>query len=371
MGHLSSNSLAIMRLLLIVNLVILCIGIGYSFRITEFLEDFVDERQDGDVSDQIVPVFIIAFFASLVNSLLAMNKASTTSSEYYWCYEGDCGADTWGTYYENCNGMRQSPIDIMSTGITPTTETTPMSMGGYEQVRIRVVANDNEHYDRPGAHRMSDSALKNNGHTVQLDVATPGTGVGVLSGADLPEDYQILQLHFHWGKTDARGSEHTLNGVEYPLELHIVHVKSSLYNDVTTALNTGDGLAVTGFFFEVDSTGAENAALKPLTDAIQNIVTSGASLPFTTSGFRLDQLIDGVAPISGAATAYSRYEGSLTTPTCNEAVKWINFLTPLKISSMQLAMFRTMMDGKGKPIVDNYRPPQPLNGRTPAFYVGA
>ena len=69
-----------MRLLLIVNLVILCIGIGYSFRITEFLEDFVDERKDGDVSDQIVPVFMIAFFASLVNSLLTMNMMASTST---------------------------------------------------------------------------------------------------------------------------------------------------------------------------------------------------------------------------------------------------------------------------------------------------
>ena len=60
------------------NLVILCIGIGYSFRITEFLEDFVDERQDGDVSDQILPVFMIAFFASLVNSLLTMNMATSS-----------------------------------------------------------------------------------------------------------------------------------------------------------------------------------------------------------------------------------------------------------------------------------------------------
>ena len=84
----------------------------------------------------------------------------------------------------------------------------------------------------------------------------------------------------------------------------------------------------------------DNAALAPLVDAIKNIQASGATMPFQTSGFRLDTLIDGVAPISGAATAYSRYEGSLTTPTCNEAVQWINFLTPLKISSMQLAMFR-------------------------------
>ena len=76
-----------MRVLLVVNLLLLLIGIGYAFRITEFLEQFVDsghrnsERQSTDVSDQIVPVFAIAFFASLVNSLLFMNSATTTTAE--------------------------------------------------------------------------------------------------------------------------------------------------------------------------------------------------------------------------------------------------------------------------------------------------
>ena len=74
-----------MRVLLVVNLLLLLISIGYAFRITEFLEQFVDsghrntERQSTDVSDQIVPVFAIAFFASLVNSLLFMNSATTTA----------------------------------------------------------------------------------------------------------------------------------------------------------------------------------------------------------------------------------------------------------------------------------------------------
>ena len=79
----------------------------------------------------------------------------------------------------------------------------------------------------------------------------PGTGVGVLSGGPLAEDYQILQLHFHWGKTDDKGSEHTYDGAAFPLEMHIVHVKSSLYTDVDTALSTTDGLAVTGFVFTI------------------------------------------------------------------------------------------------------------------------
>ena len=30
--------------------------------------------------------------------------------------------------------------------------------------------------------------------------------------------------------------------------------------------------------------------------------------------------------------------------------------------------FRTLLDGNGEPIGDNYRPPQPLNGRSVTFY---
>ena len=37
--------------------------------------------------------------------------------------------------------------------------------------------------------------------------------MGALSGGPLDgRSYTILQLHFHWGKVDSRGSEHTLNG---------------------------------------------------------------------------------------------------------------------------------------------------------------
>ena len=30
-------------------------------------------------------------------------------------------------------------------------------------------------------------------------------------------------FHFHWGKTDDYGSEHTFDGTHYPLEAHFVH----------------------------------------------------------------------------------------------------------------------------------------------------
>ena len=51
------------------------------------------------------------------------------------------------------------------------------------------------------------------------------------------------------------------------------------------------------------------------------------------------------------------------------AVEWINFLTPLKISRAQLQAFRMLDDDYMKDIVDNFRPPQPLNGRTVRFWA--
>ena len=41
---------------------------------------YTNERQDSDVADQILPVFSIAFFASLVNSLFLIEVEPTDTS---------------------------------------------------------------------------------------------------------------------------------------------------------------------------------------------------------------------------------------------------------------------------------------------------
>jgi len=393
-----------MRVLLVVNLLVLIIGLGYAFRITDFLDFnpqdqhfapdepyFNQERQNfnqntNQISNQerqgtelerqdnspllILPIVAVGFFASLIGFLGMIFKSifHSPDDEFHWGYiPGKNGPDVWGDYYEDCNGMNQSPIDIMTTGVSPITETTPISMAKYDEVRIQLIGNLQEHFTTPKEEESSsdDDVLKNNGHTVQLDVVSPGEGVGALSGGPLDgRSYTILQLHFHWGKIDSRGSEHTLNGQEYPLELHIVHT----LDGEDDPLNTENGLSVTGFFFEIDDD--PNPALEPIIEAIKEISEADSKLPFSNSGFRLDELIKDAAPVAGGTTTYeyTTYPGSLTTPTCNEVVHWINFLTPLKISSFQLAHFRTLMDDYKKPIFDNFRPPQPLNNRPVTYY---
>ncbi len=47
-----------------------------------------------------------------------------------------------------------------------------------------------------------------------------------------------------------KGSEHTIDGKEYPAEIHFVHFNKK-YGDISTAVTKSDGLAVLGFFYEV------------------------------------------------------------------------------------------------------------------------
>ena len=53
-------------------ILVISVGAGYSFRISDLFSDtdHDTQRQSSTVEDQILPVFVIAFFASLLNSLL-------------------------------------------------------------------------------------------------------------------------------------------------------------------------------------------------------------------------------------------------------------------------------------------------------------
>ena len=61
-------------------------------------------------------------------------------------------------------------------------------------------------------------------------------GVAVLTGGNLRGEYRPTQLHFHWG------SEHTILGRRFPLEMHIVHKK---------VVRRRESFAVTAFLFDL------------------------------------------------------------------------------------------------------------------------
>merc|ERR1712088_1046581 len=248
--------------------------------------------------------------------------------DFHWCYEGNCGPEFWGTQFEGCAGESQSPIDV----------------------------------EWP-EDSLANGDVSNNGHSAVLGVVHEDESDGIMTGSpDVlgeGQSYQMLQLHSHWGADDSRGSEHTINGEEFPMEMHIVHKKVGL--TLEEALATPDGLAVVGQMFEISD--EDNEVLTPLIESLQFIEDFDAKFDMNDSPLQVQDLLP--SPDS----EYVNYAGSLTTPTCNEAVRWILFKQPIQISASQMEAFRALKDKGDMPIVDNYRPPQPLNGRELNFYT--
>lgn len=87
------------------------------------------------------------------------------------------------------------------------------------------------------------------GYCWRVDV--DGTG-SELTGGPLGDNiYKLEQFHCHWGSSNGKGSEHTVDGAAYSGELHLVHWNTTKYPSFGEAAAHPDGLAVLGVFLEV------------------------------------------------------------------------------------------------------------------------
>ncbi|KAL2077643.1 hypothetical protein ACEWY4_027147 [Coilia grayii] len=237
-----------------------------------------------------------------------------------------------------CSGTRQSPIDI-STSVEIDHSLGAFNFIGFDD-------------------RTAMSEIKNTGKTVQVEFKPWRLNV---RGGSLPTDYDTLQFHLHWGNlSSVPGSEHAVDGLHYPMEMHIVNAKSIYNGNTTEIMRDSEGLAALGFFIEVDY-GSEDqpASWRSLTSYLASITEKGQHADI--SGISVADLISGVD-----TTSYYRYLGSLTTPDCNEAVVWTVFKEPIKVSENLIDLFSTTVrigDSSSPFITHNYRNLQPLNGR--------
>lgn len=70
-----------------------------------------------------------------------------------------------------------------------------------------------------------------------------------VTGSILHSKYEAVGVHFHWGSTNSKGSEHMIDDRRFDVEMHIVH-KNVLYPTLEEAIKHVDGLTVLGVMFK-------------------------------------------------------------------------------------------------------------------------
>ncbi|XP_060825667.1 carbonic anhydrase 2-like [Bombus pascuorum] len=271
--------------------------------------------------------FLIVTLGLLLSSnLIAANSVSYSAAKAssLWTNDED----------ETCIGKFQSPIDIEENNV---------ELASYPNL---------EFSDLQQPHK---AVIMNNGHTVMIH--NSDSKPLEISGASLNSTYVFEQLHFHWGNNDSLGAEDLINNNSYSMEMHAVFWKKA-YGTYDEALKQDDGLSVLGYWYE--ATNEANPLFDLIVPQISEIKKAGSNEVLRDN----DIISKLIVPDLASAQDYFTYKGSLTTPPCLEIVQWIDFARPQHISHEQLAVFRSIKDFDNKEVTHNFRPVQPLDGRT-------
>ena len=232
-----------------------------------------------------------------------VEKSSNGAHTTHWTYEGETGPEHWGDLnpdFAACtNGKEQSPINIETSQ----------------------VIEDEKIADLIINYKPTEFSLSNNGHTIQGNPLAKNNSLIVDN-----KEYKLAQFHLH------TPSEHQINGKNFDLEFHFVNE------------NTTNQLAVLGLM-------VKEGASNPFLEEAWNVIPTEE----TTEAVKLTEPIDLMSLLPKDTDSF-QYKGSLTTPPCSEAVKWIVLEEPIEMSKEQIDKFRNIFP-------DNHRPVQSLNKR--------
>jgi carbonic anhydrase len=175
--------------------------------------------------------------------------------------------------------------------------TTPEADHGSRQSPVNIISSDSRH---AAIHKVtfnyhpSTKTVLNLGHAIQVKY-DEGNTLGYEGRL-----YDLKQFHFH------TPSEHLIDGVTYPMELHIVHTLKQEGSQTPVYL-------VIGLLFKEGKT---NPFLDKFLSAIPD--STGATNHLANEYLDINELL-----AQSGHLHYYHYDGSLTTPPYTETVTWL------------------------------------------------
>ena len=234
--------------------------------------------------------------------------SETEARPVHWSYTEEGGPEGWAklspTYAQCGLGKLQSPVNLVTGNNQPGTRWKVE----YKTTELKV------------SHNQHMEELIDNGHTIQV---TLDKGSTITYGG---KTYHLKQFHFH------TPSEHTLDSIHAPMEIHLVHQSED------------KSFAVIGVLVKK---GNHNKHF----DQLIKILPNSPGEKSTHESLEIDL----GAYVPKDLHAY-HYVGSLTTPPCTENVQWLVMKNLIEMSTEQIRAFSSRLK-------NNNRPAQPLNKR--------
>ncbi|XP_035376171.1 receptor-type tyrosine-protein phosphatase gamma isoform X2 [Electrophorus electricus] len=262
------------------------------------------------------------------------------TEENYWAYSGAYGPETgWTSAYPECQERNQSPINIADQDTKVSMEYQELTLDGFE------------------TESSNKTSMKNTGKTVAILLKDDY----FVRGAGLPGRFKAEKVEFHWGQSNgSEGSEHSINGRRFPVEMQIYMYNSDDFDSLNAAIKEKRVIAAMAVFFQVGQNG--NPAVDPIIHGLRGVVHHEKET--FLEPFVLRDLLP------SSIGSYYRYVGSLTTPPCSKVVEWIVFSRPVFISYKQLEAFYSIFTTEQQDHVksveylrNNFRPLQSLDNR--------
>jgi len=303
-------------------------------------------------------------------------------------------------------GMMQSPIDLDPHMVASVHS--PITYKGYFNGHF------NKHHKGLLVHDDNTVSWYANGNKMQMmggknwKIKCPSIRHGPFGGMggwskfeSHSHAYYFWKADFHWGTVgmDNIGSEHTIGGMQFPLEMQMIHVEDRFVGpdgmiDVAAAEMDPNGLAILSVLFKVNNKKAQNQEpLSKVDDQVWEFhhhpegghkahkeMRSADDIEEEElehyHGLNMRSLSVGMSELAAAKekrgskaepgetklklnigaflrkatrngysksmSTYWTYRGSRTTPGCNEAVTWVVFQRALPIAQVQANAFASL-----------------------------